>query len=157
MTVFGDVYVSVYGNSDVLKFTFTFKCVLLENQKSNYFYHILYIAALYLLFIPVSFIKFNPLSLSWYFLQNSRKVLFQAATSQSGKQLHVPRLLVSGCLLPQPSKTLVTLSNDAILTSMRRKSAVSASILLRLVPRAKEPMFVSPEPPENFITCYQTT
>ena len=92
MTVFGDVYVSVYGNSDVLKFTFTFKCVLLENQKSNYFYHLLYIAALYLLFIPVSFIKFNPLSLSWYFLQNSRKVLFQAATSQSGKQLHVPRL-----------------------------------------------------------------
>ena len=45
---------------------------------------------------------------------------------------------------PQPSKTLVTLSNDAILTFMRRKSAVSASILLRLVPRAKEPMFVPP-------------
>ena len=69
MTVFGDVNVSVYGNSDVLKFTFTFKCVLLENQKCNYFNHLLYIAALYLLFIPVSFIKFNPLSLSWYFLQ----------------------------------------------------------------------------------------
>ena len=60
MTVFGDVNVSVYGNSDVLKFTFTFKCVLLENQKCNYFNHLLYIAALYLLFIPVSFIKFNP-------------------------------------------------------------------------------------------------
>ena len=89
MTVFGDVNVSVYGNSDVLKFTFTFKCVLHENQKCNYFNHLLYIAALYLLFIPGSFIKFNPLSLSWYFLQNSRKVLFQAATSQSGKQLHV--------------------------------------------------------------------
>ena len=28
------------------------------------------------------------------FLQNSRKVLFQAATSQSGKQLHVPRLYI---------------------------------------------------------------
>ena len=94
MTVFGDVNVSVYGNSDVLKFTFTFKCVLLENQKCIYFNHLLYIAALYLLFIPVSFIKFNPLSLSWYFLQNSRKVLFQAATSQSGKQLHVPRLYI---------------------------------------------------------------
>ena len=94
MTVFGDVNVSVYGNSDVLKFTFTFKCVLLENQKCNYFNHILYIAALYLLFIPVSFIKFNPLSLSWYFLQNSRKVLFEAATSQSGKQLNVPRLYI---------------------------------------------------------------
>ena len=94
ITVFGDVNVSVYGNSDVLKFTFTFKCVLLENQKCNYFNHLLYIAALYLLFIPVSFIKFNPLSLSWYFLQNSRKVLFQAATSQSGKQLHVPRLYI---------------------------------------------------------------
>ena len=67
MTVFGDVNVSVYGNSDVLKFTFTFKCVLLENQKCNYFNHVLYIVALYLLFIPVSFIKFNPLSLSWYF------------------------------------------------------------------------------------------
>ena len=67
MTVFGDVNVSVYGNSDVLKFTFTFKCVLLQNQKCNYFNHLLYIAALYLLFIPVSFIKFNPLSLSWYF------------------------------------------------------------------------------------------
>ena len=92
MTVFGVVNVSVYGNSDVLKFTFTFKCILLENQKCNYFNHLLYIAALYLLFIPVSFIKSNPLSLSWYFLQNSRKVLFQAATSQSGKQLHVPRL-----------------------------------------------------------------
>ena len=92
--VFGDVNVSVYGNSDVLKFTFTFKCVLLENQKCNYFNHLLYIAALYLLSIPVSFIKFNPLSLSWYFLQNSRKVLFQAATSQSGKQLHVPRLYI---------------------------------------------------------------
>ena len=86
---------SVYGNSDVLKFVFTFKCVLLENQKCNYFNHLLYIAALYLLFIPVSFIKFSPLSLSWYFfLQNSRKVLFQAATSQSGKQLHVPRLYI---------------------------------------------------------------
>ena len=91
MTVFGDVNVSVYGNSDVLKFTFTFKCVLLENQKCNYLNHLLYIAALYLLFIPI---KFNPLSLSRYFLQNSRKVLFQAATSQSGKQLHVPRLYI---------------------------------------------------------------
>ena len=57
MTVFGDVKVSVYGNSDVLKFIFTFKCVLLENIKCNYFNHLLYIAALYLLFIPVSFIK----------------------------------------------------------------------------------------------------
>ena len=94
MTVFGYVNVSVYGNSDVLKFTFTFKCVLLENQKCNYFNHLLYIAALYLLFIPVSFIKFTPLSLSWYFLQNSRKVMFQASTSQSGKQLHVPRLYI---------------------------------------------------------------
>ena len=28
------------------------------------------------------------------FLQNSRKVLFQAATSQSGKQLHVSRLYI---------------------------------------------------------------
>ena len=88
MTVFGDVNVSVYGNSDILKFSFTFKCVLLENQKCNYFNHLLYIATLYLLFIPVSLIKFNPLSLSWYFfLQNSSKVLFQAVTSQSGKQL----------------------------------------------------------------------
>ena len=94
MTVFGDVNVSDYENSDVLKITFTFKCVPLENQKCNYFNHLLYIAALYLLFIPVSFMKFNPLSLSWYFLQNSRKVLFQAATSQSGKQLHVPRLYI---------------------------------------------------------------
>ena len=82
MTVFGDVNVSVYGNSDVLKFTFTFKCVLLENQKCNYFNRLLYIAALYLRFIHVSFIKFNTLSLPWYFLQNSRKVLFQAATLQ---------------------------------------------------------------------------
>ena len=97
MTVFGDVNVSVHGNSDVIKFTLTFKCVLLENQKCNYFNHLLYIAALFLLFIPVSFIKFNPLSLSWYFffLQNSRKVLFQAATSQSGKQLHVPRTCIN--------------------------------------------------------------
>ena len=94
MTVFGDVNVSVFGNSDVLKFIFTFKCVLLGNLKCNYFNHSLYIAALYLLFIPVSSIKFNPLSLLWYFLQNSRKVLFQAATSQSGKQLHVPRLYI---------------------------------------------------------------
>ena len=94
MTVFGDVNVSVYGNSDVFKFTFTFKCVLLENQKCNYCNHLFYIAALYLLFIPVSFIIFNPLSLSWYFFQTSRKVLFQAATSQSGKQLHVPRLYI---------------------------------------------------------------
>ena len=88
MTVFGDVNVSVYGNSDVLKFTFTFKCVLLENQKCNYFNHLLDIAALYLLFIPVSF-KFNPLSLSWYFLQNSRKVLFQAGqTTTCPKTVH---------------------------------------------------------------------
>ena len=95
MTLFGDVNVRVYGNSDVLKFTFTSKCVLLENRKCNYFNHLLYIAALYLLFMPVFFfIKFNPLRLSWYFLQNSRKVLFQAATSQSGKQLHVPRLYI---------------------------------------------------------------
>ena len=70
MTVFGDVNVSVYGNSDVLKFTFTYKCGLLENQKCNCFNHLLYIAALYLLVIPVSFIKFNPLSLSWYFFAN---------------------------------------------------------------------------------------
>ena len=94
MTVFGDVNVSVYGNSDVLKFIFTFKCHLLGNQTCNYFNHLLYIAALYLLFIPVSFIKFNLLSFSWYFLQNSRKVLFQAATSQSGQQLHVLRLYI---------------------------------------------------------------
>ena len=95
MTVFGDVNVSVYGNSDVLKLTFTFKCVLLGNQTCNYSNHFFsYIAALYLLFIPVSFIKFNPLSLSWYFLQNSKKVLFQVATSQSGKQLRVPRLYI---------------------------------------------------------------
>ena len=94
MTVFSDVNVSVYGNTDVLKCTFTFKYVLLENQKCNYFNHLLYIAALYLLLIPVNFIKFSPLSLSWYFLQNSRKVLFQAATSQSGKPLHVPRLYI---------------------------------------------------------------
>ena len=63
MTVFGDVNVSVYGNSVVLKFTFTFKYVLLENQKCNYFNNLLYIGALYVLLIPV----FNPLSLSWYF------------------------------------------------------------------------------------------
>ena len=87
MTVFSDVNISVYGNSDILKFAFTFKCFLLENQKCNYFNHLLYFATLYLLFTPVSFIKFNPLSLSWYFLQNSIKVLFQVATSQSGKQL----------------------------------------------------------------------
>ena len=75
MTVFGDVNVSVYGNSDVLKFTFTFKCVLLENQKCNYFNHLLYIAALYLLFIPVSFIKFNPLGLLWYLFAKFKKGL----------------------------------------------------------------------------------
>ena len=86
MAVFGNGNVSVYGNSDVLKFIFTFKCILLENQKCNYFNHLLYIAALYLLFIPISFMKFNPLSLSWYSLQNSRKVLFQAAMSQSGNR-----------------------------------------------------------------------
>ena len=82
MTVFGDVNVSVYGNSDVLKFTFTFnmfKCVLLENQKCNYFSHLLYIVALYLLFIPVSFIKFNPLSLSWYFFSKFKKVLVSSS------------------------------------------------------------------------------
>ena len=62
--------------------------------KCNYFNHLLYIAALYLLFIPVSFIKFNPLSLPWYFYKILETVLFQAATSQSGKQLHVPRLYI---------------------------------------------------------------
>ena len=55
---------------------------------------IVYCCSLFALRKPVSFIKFNPLSLSWYFLQNSRKVLFQAATSQSGKQLHVLRLYI---------------------------------------------------------------
>ena len=78
MTVFGDVNVSVYENSDVLKFTFTFKCVQRENQKCNYFNHLLYIAALYLLFIPVSFMKFNPLSLSWYFFY---KILERSCSS----------------------------------------------------------------------------
>ena len=69
----------------------------------------------------------------------------QSAASATILLRLVPSLeLESGCLLPQPSKTLVTLSNDAILTSMRRKSAVSASILLRLVPRAKEPMLFPP-------------
>ena len=111
MTVFGDVNVSVYGNSDVFTFTFFFKCVLLENQKCNYFNYLLCIAALYLLFIPVSFIKFNPLSLSWYFLQNSIKVLFQAATSQSGKHLHVPRLYI----------ILVGISNSQLIGSHMMK------------------------------------
>ena len=92
MTVFGDVNVNVYENRDVLKFIFTFKCVLLGNQKCYYFNHSLHIAAIYLLFILVSFIKFNVCH--GIFLQNSRKVLFQAATSQSGKQLHVPILYI---------------------------------------------------------------
>ena len=91
MTVFGDVNVSVYENSDILRFTFSFKCVLLENQKCNYFKRLLNIATFYLLFSPVSFTKFDPLSLSWNFYKKStsRKVprLFQAATSQSGEQL----------------------------------------------------------------------
>ena len=39
---------------------------------------------------------------------------------------------------------------------MRRQSAASASILLRLVHGAKEPMSVSPQLFKNFITCYQT-
>ena len=43
---------------------------------------------------PNRYTSFNPLSLSWYFLQNSRKVLFRAATSQSGKQPHVSRLYI---------------------------------------------------------------
>ena len=68
MTVFGDVNVSVYGNSDILNSTFSLKCVLLENQKCNHFKRLLYIDPFfYLLFIPVSFIKFNPLSLSLHF------------------------------------------------------------------------------------------
>ena len=111
MTVFGDVNVRVYGNSDVLKFTFTFKCVLLENRKCYYFNHLLYIAALYLLFIPISFIKFNPLSMSWYFLQNSTKGLFQATMSQSGKQLHVPRLNI----------ILLGISNSQLIGSLTMK------------------------------------
>ena len=114
MRVFGNVNVSDYGNSDVLKVTFTFKCVLLENQKCNYFNHLLYIAALYLLLIPVSFMKFNQLSLSWYFLPNSRKVLFQAATSQSGKQLHVPRLYI----------ILLGISNSQLIGSHTMKRCV---------------------------------
>ena len=57
MTSFVDVNISVYGNSDSLKFTFSFKCVVLENQKSIYFKRLLYIATFYLLFIPVSFMK----------------------------------------------------------------------------------------------------
>ena len=58
MTVFGDVNVSVYGNSDALEFTFTFKCVLLENQKCNYFNHLLCIAALFIFALhPCKFYK----------------------------------------------------------------------------------------------------
>ena len=87
MTVFGEVSVSVQGTSDILKFTFTFKCVLHETQKCNYFNILLYITTFYLLFIPVSLIKLNPLSLSWNFYKHSRKVLFQAATSHSDGQL----------------------------------------------------------------------
>ena len=96
MTVFGDVNVSVYGNSGVLKFTFTFKCVLLENQKCNYFNHLLYIATLYLLFIPVSFIKFNPLSLSWYFfykiLERSCFKSKRRRRKVANSYMYVPRL-----------------------------------------------------------------
>ena len=91
MTVFGDVNISVYGNSDVLKFTFTFKCVLLENQKCNYFNHLLYIAALYLLFIAVSFIKFNPLSLSWYFFFESGDVAKWQTTTCPETVHHIAR------------------------------------------------------------------
>ena len=92
MTVFGDVNVSVYRNSDVLKLTFTFKCVLLENQKCNYFNHLLYISALYLLFITVSFIKFNSLSLSWYFFY---KILERSCFKRRRRKVanrYVPRL-----------------------------------------------------------------
>ena len=104
MTDFGDVNVSVYGDSDVLKFTFTFKCVLLENQKCNDFNHLLHIAALYLLFIPVSFIKFNPLSLSWYFSQILEK----------WRTLHVPRLYI----------ILLSISNSQLIGSHTMKGCV---------------------------------
>ena len=77
MTVFGDVNVSVYGNSDILKFAFTFKCVLLEKQKCNYFNHSLYIATLYLLFIPISFIKFNPLKFHGIFYKILERSCFK--------------------------------------------------------------------------------
>ena len=89
MTVFGDVNVSVYGNSGVLKFRSLLNAFYLRTKSV-----IILIIYCFLLFIPVSVIKFNPLNLSWYFLQNSRKGLFQAAASQSGKQLHVPRLYI---------------------------------------------------------------
>ena len=71
MTVFGDVSVIVYENSDILNFTFSFKCVLLESQKFNYFKRLLYIATFDFSLHPCKFYKkkINPLSLSWNFLQ----------------------------------------------------------------------------------------
>ena len=61
MTVFGDINVSVYGKSDILKCTFILKCVLLENQKCDYFKRLLYIATFYLLFLyPCKFYKIQP-------------------------------------------------------------------------------------------------
>ena len=93
MTVFGDVNVSVYGNSDyILKFTINFKCVLPKNQKCDYFNLLLYIATFYLLFIPVSFIKVNPLSLSWYFFY---KILERSCFKRRRRKVannYVPRM-----------------------------------------------------------------
>ena len=79
---------------------FTFKCVLLENQKCNYFNLFLFFAPFYFPFTPLSFINFKTLSLSWYFLQKkSRKVLFKDLSSGDDAQWRItmPRDCTSYC------------------------------------------------------------
>ena len=46
--------------------------------------------------------------------------------------------------LTQQPHNIIYYINDVILTPVRRQSAASVSVLLRLVPRANEMMFASP-------------
>ena len=69
-----------------LTFTFFhFKLVLHKNQKRNHFDILLYVDIFYLLYILVSFVKLQPISLSQYFFYKiPGNKLFSTATSKSG-------------------------------------------------------------------------
>ena len=74
--LFVDVNIHNFAEQETNYFIsyFHFKLVLHENQKRNHFNIFLFIDIFYLLFILVSFVKLQPISLSQYFfLQNTWK------------------------------------------------------------------------------------
>ena len=69
MSFFGDVNISVNGNHDIFKFTFTLKALCFRTKN------------VIMLFIPVRFVELHPINLSQYFLENTWKYIVLNADS----------------------------------------------------------------------------